>query len=138
MKKTILTIGLITSSLMVNSQIVIKESAKDSVVWYSKLTGLPKLVNFYSSEESNYTLYYKNAQYQHITDIKYLSLGERETAKEFFSIVKNVIETGEKISIEMDGKLIIISKSFNTAYVYEKSSSFMISNKQIENILKSI
>jgi hypothetical protein len=138
MRKFILTIGLSILSLKANSQIVVREEAKDSVVWYSKLAGLPKLVHFYGEEYSSYTLYYKNSKYQHITDIKYLSLGDKESAQQFFNIVKKTIQNGNKISLEINGELFIVSKSFNTAFVYGSSSSFMISKKQIENVLKAL
>ena len=136
MRKFILTIGLSALSLSASSQIVVRQETKDSTVWYSKLSGLPKLIHFYGNEYSDYTLYYKNAKYQYINDVKYISLGDKETAIEFFNMVMNTIKTGDKLSIELNGELIIISKSFNTAYIYTDSSSFMISNKQVDNILK--
>jgi hypothetical protein len=138
MRKFILTIGLSALSLNASSQIVVRQETKDSTVWYSKLSGLPKLIHFYGDEYSSYTLYYKNAKYQYINDVKYISLGDKETAIEFFNMVMNTIKTGDKLSIELNGELIIISKSFNTAYIYTDSSSFMISNKQVDNILKAL
>lgn len=138
MKRVIFTIGLAFLALNAKSQIVVKESTKDSVVWYNKLAGLPKLVNFYTSERNDYTLYFKNAKYTTITDIKYISLGEKETATEFFNILKNVFDTGEKITIELDRDTWIISKNLGVISIWSSSQSFSMNAKQIENVLDAL
>lgn len=138
MKRVILTLGLAFSLFKANGQIIVKETAKDSVVWSNKLMGLPKLVNFYTKEESNYTIYYQNAKYTTITDIDYISLGDKATAIQFFDILKNVIDSGERSTIELDGNTWLISKSMTNASIWSSTTSFYLTRKNIETILETI
>lgn len=137
MKKLFLILGL-GLSLSAYSQIVVKETIKDSTVWYSKLTGLPKLVHFYGSEIDNYTLYYKNLAYQYITDIKYISLGKKEGALEFFNILYQALETNKEINFELDGKLWFLRCSYNMANLSTSGANFFLTKKNLENILKAL
>ena len=90
-------------NLSVYSQIVVKEASKDSVVWKSKLTGLPKLVNFYG-ENNSYALYYKNLEYQHITEIDYISFKDKETAIDFFNVLKNTGQEQKEVTFDFNVK----------------------------------
>lgn len=135
MKKLCLSLLVCFISSFAFGQIVVKETAKDSIVWYNKLLGVPKLVNFYTEEESFYTLYYQNAKYTKITDIDYVTLGDKKTAIQFFEILQNVIDNEEKITIELDGKTWIISKSMGNAYIWSSYSTFYLSRKNLESIL---
>ena len=137
MKKLFLTLGL-GLSLSAYSQIVVKETSKDSVVWHNKLSGLPKLVCFYTSERSDYTFYFQNAKYTTITDIKYLSLGDIETAKEFFNLLLGIANGGEKLTIELDEETWIISKSMGVVSVWSSYKSFYLTKKNIETIIESL
>jgi hypothetical protein len=137
MKKLFLTLGL-GLSLSAYSQIVVREAAKDSTVWYSKLTGLPKLVHFYGSETDNYTLYYKNLSYQYITDIKYISLGKKEGALDFFNILYQALETNKEINFELDGKLWFLRCSSNMANLSTSGANFFLTKKNLENILEAL
>lgn len=137
MKKLFLVLSL-TLSLSAYSQIVVKETAKDSTVWYSKLTGLPKLVHFYGSETDDYTLYYKNLSYQYITDIKYISLGKKEGALDFFNILYQALETNKEINFELDGKLWFLRCSSNMASLSTSGANFFLTKKNLENILEAL
>jgi hypothetical protein len=135
MKKIGLILSLMFMSTLCVGQIVVRESVKDSVVWDNKLTGLPKLINYYTSEYNSYSLHYKNAKYTTITDIDHISLGDKKTTIQFFEILKDVIDSEEKVTIELDGKIWIISKSMGSVYVWSEFSSFFISKKNLESVL---
>ena len=90
MKKVILTLGIVFACYQAESQIVIKESINDSIVWHSKMLGIPKLVHFYATDLSEYVLYYQNANYTHIKDIQYITIGDIETTREFFNILLKI------------------------------------------------
>jgi len=137
MKKLFLTLGL-GLSLSAYSQIVVKETAKDSIVWYSKLTSLPKLVHFYGSEIDDYTLYYKNLSYQYITDIRYIGLGKKEGALEFFNILYQALETNKEINFELDGKVWYLRCSYNMANLSTSGANFFLTKKNLENILEAL
>lgn len=136
MKKVIFTLGIALASYKAGAQIVVKETMKDSVVWYNKLVGVPKLVCFYSTEETSYTLYFQNAKYTQIRDIQYLSIGDLATTKEFFGILLKVADgTDEKVTIELDKATWIISKSMGNVSVWSSYESFYLSKKNIETII---
>ena len=137
MKKIILMLGLSLLSYNASSQIVIKETVKDSIVWYNKLAGLPKLMCFYNTEETNYTLYFQNSKYTQIRDIQYITLGDLATTKEFFNLLLKVVDgTEEKITIELDKATWIISKSMGSISIWSSYKSFYLSKKNVETILE--
>jgi len=136
MKKLFLLFVLAASTA--HSQIVVKETAKDSTVWYSKLTGLPKLTHFYSTENNWYTLYYKNLEYQYITDVDYISLGSKETTIEFFTILKNALDEKKELNFELDGKLWFLKTGSNMAIMSSSGTSFYLTNKNLDKILEAL
>jgi hypothetical protein len=136
MKKLFLLFVLAASTA--HSQIVVKETAKDSIVWYSKLTGLPKLTHFYSTESNWYTLYYKNLEYQYITDVDYISLGSKETTIEFFTILKNALDEKKELNFELDDKLWFLKTGSNMAIMSSSGTSFYLTNKNLDKILEAL
>jgi hypothetical protein len=137
MKQLILTLGIVLTTCSLRAQIVVKESIKDSVVWQNKLMGVPKLLCFYSSEGTSYTMYFQNAKYTQIRDIQYVSIGDLATTKEFFGILLKVADgTEEKVTIEMDKSTWLISKSMGSVMIWSSYESFYLSKKNIETILE--
>jgi len=135
MKKLVLTLGVALASYTSGAQIVVKETAKDSVVWYYKLVGLPKLLCFYSSENTIYTIYFQNSKYTQIRDIQYLTIGDLATTKEFFNILLKVADGSEDVTIELDNATWIISKSMGNISIWSRYESFYLSKKNVETIL---
>ena len=106
MKKLLFILVLLSASV-VNAQLIVKETPKDTVIWqYSKMTPVPKVVRFSIDSVFSYTLYYKNAKYTAITDIQYITTGDLETTKQFYQLCKDVIDTGKEYTVELDGKSI--------------------------------
>ena len=136
MKKVILSVASFMVLSTSYSQIVVKETAKDSTVWYSKLTGLPKLTHFYGAESNWYTLYYKNLDYQYIVDVDYISLGSREEALEFFNILKQTLEEKKEVNFELDGKQWFLRTGSNMAMMSSSGTSFYLTKKNIDNIIE--
>jgi hypothetical protein len=136
MKKLFLL--LVLSASTAHSQIVVKETTKDSTVWYSKLTGLPKLTHFYDAEKNWYTLYYKNLEYQYITDIHYIHLGSKESTVEFFNILKQAIVDKKELNFELDGKTWFLKTGSNMAYMSSSGTTFFLTNKNLDKILEAL
>ena len=136
MKKLFLL--LLLSAGTAHSQIVVKEATKDSTVWYWKLTGLPKLTHFYNAETNWYTLYYKNLEYQYITDVDYISLNSKENTVEFFNILKKAFEDKKELTFELDGKTWFLKISSNMAVMTSSGTSFYLTNKHIDKILEAL
>jgi hypothetical protein len=136
MKKLFLL--LVLSASTAHSQIVVKETTKDSTVWYSKLTGLPKLTHFYDAEKNWYTLYYKNLEYQYITDIDYVSLGSKESTVEFFNILKQAVIDKKELTFELDGKTWFLKTGSNMAYMSSSGTTFFLTNKNLDRILEAL
>jgi hypothetical protein len=136
MKK--LFLFLVLSASTAHSQIVVKETTKDSTVWYSKLTGLPKLTHFYDAEKNWYTLYYKNLEYQYITDIDYIHLGSKESTVEFFNILKQAIIDKKELTFELDGKTWFLKTGSNMAYMSSSGTTFFLTNKNLDKILEAL
>lgn len=137
MKKIVFLICVLTS-FIANTQIVRHETSKDSIVWKRKTSTLPKLYFFQNVDtaQNRYTFYFKNYNYQYITDVQYISLGDLKTTKEFFVILQEVISKEEKVTITLDGKTWSINKSMGSVYVMSNNSSFLINKNEIENIIE--
>ncbi len=138
MKKVILSVASFMMLSISYSQIVVKETTKDSTVWYSKLTGLPKLTHFYDAEKNWYTLYYKNLEYQYITDINYIHLGSKESTLEFFNILKQSLVDKKELTFELDGKTWFLKTGSNMAIMSSSGTSFYLTKKNLENIIESL
>lgn len=136
MKKLFLLLVLSVSTA--HSQIVVKEATKDSTVWYSKLTGLPKLTHFYDAESNWYTLYYKNLDYQYITDIDYINLDSKENTIEFFNILKQALVDKKELTFELDGKTWFLKTGSNMAIMSSSGTSFYLTNKNLDKILEAL
>jgi hypothetical protein len=136
MKKLFLL--LVLSASTAYSQIVVKETTKDSIVWYSKLTGLPRLNHFYDAEKNWYTLYYKNLDYQYITDIDYIHLGSKESTLEFFNILKQALVDKKELTLELDGKTWFLKTGSNMAIMSSSGTSFYLTNKNLDKILEAL
>ena len=136
MKKVILSVASFMVLSTSYSQIVVKETSKDSTVWYNKLTALPKLSHFYNSETNWYTLYYKNLDYQYITDIDYISLGSRESTLEFFNLLRQTLEEKKEVNFELDGKTWFLKTGSNMAFMSSSGTSFYLTKKNLDNIIE--
>lgn len=134
MKKLFLL--LVLSASTAHSQIVVKETAKDSVIWYSKLTGLPKLIHFYGTDTDRYTLFYKNLEYQYITDVDYISLGSKESTIEFFNVLKQTLEEKKEVNFELDGKTWFLKTGSKMAMMSSSGTNFYLTEKNLNNILE--
>ena len=138
MKKVILSVASFMVLSTSYSQIVVKEATKDSTVWYNKLTVLPKLNHFYNAETNWYTLFYKNLEYQYITDVDYISLGSKESTIEFFTILKTTLEEKKEVNFELDGKLWFLKTGSNMAMMSSSGTSFYLTNKNLDKILEAL
>jgi hypothetical protein len=137
--KNLILIALTVLSFNGYSQIVVKETPKDTIIWQqSKLINLPKLVRFSFDNEFSYVIYYKNAKYSSITDINYITTGDLETTKQFFELCKTVIVDDKEFSIDMDKKSISLQKSLGAVMVYMSNSYFYLTEKQIDLILEKL
>lgn len=137
MKKLLIILAL--SSFGANGQLVVKEAAKDTTIWQaSKLTTVPKIIKFTSDEVDSYTIYYRNAKYTAITDIKYLTTGDLPTSIQFYELCQSVINEEKEYNIELDGKNILIKKSMGSAFIWMNDSYFYLTGKQLAAILESL
>ena len=137
--KNLILIALTVLSFNGYSQLVVKESPKDTIIWQqSKLISLPKLMRFSFDNEFSYVIYYKNAKYPSITDIQYITTGDLETSKQFFELCKTVIVEDKQFSIDLDKKSISLQKSLGAVMVYMSSSYFYLTEKQIDLILEKL
>ena len=138
MKNLILIlVALIT--LNANAQLVVKEAAKDTVVWQaSKLTVIPKIMKFTVDSIDSYTIYYRNATYTAITDIDYFSTGDLKTTIEFYELCQKVINEDKEYNLELDGKIIIVQKSMGAAFIWMRDSYFYLNSKNLTSILEAL
>jgi hypothetical protein len=126
---------LILFAYTAHSQIVVKETSKDSTVWKSKNATLPKLIHFYNDERNWYTLYYKNLEYQHITDIDYINLGLKENTIDFFNILKQSLEEKKQVNFELSDKLWFVHTNSNIVSLSSSGTTFFLFKDDVNNIL---
>jgi hypothetical protein len=138
MKKLVFVL-LTLVTFNVTAQLVVKEAAKDTVIWQlSKLNPVPKLVRFKLEDVESYTIYYKNAQYTAITDIDYISIGDSATTRQFFELCKQVIAEDKEYNVELDNKDISLRKTLGTVMIYTSGSYFYLSDKNLTAILERL
>jgi hypothetical protein len=139
MKNLVLLVVFLTTALFSSAQLVVKEAAKDTVVWQaSKMTTVPKIVKFTLQEEDNYTIYYRNAKYTSITDIDYISIGDKETAIQLFELCSTVLLEDKQYNVSLDRTDYSISKSMGSVMIWSSVSYFFLSKKQIDSILETL
>ena len=137
MKRVILTLAAFVA-FNSNAQIKVQENTvKDSVVWRaSKLNVVPSISRFVNDGDTSFTIYYQNSKYTAITDIRYLTIGDAETSKQFFGILLDVIDNDKKFNIEIGGEKLYIYKTMACAFISSDVSSFFLSRKHLESILQ--
>ena len=137
--KKLFVILLLSVVSQANAQLVVKEAAKDTVIWQAtKMSTVPKLVRFTVDNEHSYTIYYRNAQYTAITDIDYITTGDLETTKQFFELCKQVIAEDKEYNVELDNKAISLKKSMGTVMIWMSGSYFYLSEKNIVSLLEKL
>jgi hypothetical protein len=62
-------------------------------------------------------------------------LGDRETTIQFFTILQDVLTNGEKVTIELDGKMWIINKAMSNVSIWSSTTMFYLTKKNVETIL---
>jgi hypothetical protein len=138
MKKLTILFAL-AFGMNVNAQITVKEkTVKDSVIWKSLTAPLPKLVEFKGEEYQSLVFYFKNAEYTTLTDVEYFTLGDKETANEFFGLCLQSFEEKKKIELDLSGESITIQKGVGTIIITTRKGYFYLTKKQVENIIESI
>jgi hypothetical protein len=135
MKKLILTVALFTA-VNVNAQIEVKETVKSERVWQvSKLSVVPSIDRYVIGQDTSYALFFKDAQYTQITSIESIGFNNKEDLMSFVKICKDVIATGESVSISLNNEDIFIAKSGWMAYVKLENGALMyLTEKQLNSI----
>ena len=137
MMKSILLIIAVVLGITANAQLVVKEAAKDTVIWQgTKLSAVPKIIKFSVDSVDSYTIYYRNAKYTAITDINYLTTGDYATTKQFYELCKQILTDGKEYTVELDNKTISLKKSMGTIMIWMSDSYFYLSEKNIDTILE--
>ena len=138
MKKLTLLFAL-AFGMNVSAQITVKEkTVKDSVIWKSLTAPLPKLIEFKGEEYQSLVFYFKNAEYTTLTDVEYFTLGDKETAREFFGLCLQSFEEKKTIALDLSGESITIQKGVGTIMISTEKGYFYLTKKQVENIIESI
>ena len=138
MKKITLLFAL-AIGINASAQITVKENTvKDSVIWKSLTTTLPKLVEFKGDDFQSLVFYFKNAEYTTLTDVQYFTLGDRETAREFFALCLQSFEEKKTISLDLSGEDIRIQKGVGSIIITTEKGYFYLTKKQVENIIETI
>ena len=136
MKKVILTIAVVLAAATVNAQLEVKAKTTSEVVWTAtKLSSVPKIVKILNETDSIYTLFYRDAQYTQIVEIEYISFNNVEEVNQFVEICKQVIESGESVSLTLNGDDLYIGKMLQRCYIKKNGNSFFyLSDKQLNTI----
>lgn len=137
MKKLFIILTL--SAFNANGQLLVKEAVKDTVVWQaSKMVTVPKLVRFGEGDSESYTMYYRNAKYTTITDIDYITTGDRATTKEFFELCNKVISEDKEYNVVLNNESVSVQKMMSAVMIYKSNSYFYLNKKQVEVILEKL
>lgn len=137
MKKVILLVALVFG-MNANAQLVVKNTIKDSVIWKSAISILPEIRLFSSENIQQYVMYYRNSEYTTLTDVQHITLGDKETAIEFFNVCIQVFDDKKTVRVGLNGDDISISKGMGTVMISHSKGFFQITRKQVENILEAL
>jgi hypothetical protein len=83
-------------------------------------------------------LYYKNLEYQYITDVDYIYLGSKESTIEFFNILKQALVDKKEVNFDLDGKTWFLKTGSNMAIMSSSGTSFYLTNKHVDKILEAL
>jgi len=123
----------------INAQITVQETPKDSVLWQpSKLITLPKIRVGFIDSTSYYTIFYRNAKYTHITDVKYINTGELESTISFYETCLLVINNDKEYVVTLPNETVYLSKSVGTVLLWTDRGYFNLTKKQLESILTAL
>jgi hypothetical protein len=110
------------------------QKAPETVIHYKNIS-LTSLIEFRSDSTSHFAIYYRNAKYQHITDIKYLSFSNRAELDQFFELSLKVIDTKEEFRTS---KYSLKKMMKNVFVINENGSYFYLSGKAIGKMQESL
>ena len=131
--RKVMTIALVLIGLTLNAQIEVRENKVDKI-WSNALRN-QEVVRFITDEDTVYTFYYRNLKYQHITDIKYFSIGSKNDVESLIDYIEDVIENKKKLTLTLsDGNTISLSKSMNSCYIYTGEGYTFFDKNQIEKL----
>lgn len=128
MKKTVL-LALLAFGMNVNAQIEVRETTNSKINVWSNIQG-QSLKGFVIEEDTIYGFYYKDANYQHITVVDYISFNSIEEVKQFLDLCKSAINEKKEYMTEIYS----VKKLMKSAVVYHKNAFFYLSLKNIEKM----
>lgn len=137
MKKVFFVILMMTASFTASSQIKVSTTQKE--VLYKSSMSQHSLTKFTDDSVSMYAFYFRDMQYQQIIDYKYFSLADTSEIREFFTLVGDVITTGNDLHLTLGKESISVRKfNKNAATIYVQGGYFYFSRKQIDELLASL
>jgi hypothetical protein len=134
--KSLIFLLTVFAVLSANAQITVQETPKDSVLWQaSKLATLPKIRVGEVEGTNFYTIYYRNAKYTHITDVKYIMTGELESTIYFYETCLAAVAEDKEFIVTIGNESIHISKSMGSTMIWTDVGYFYLTKKQLDSIL---
>ena len=115
---------------------------RDSLVWRPFGLTKPELRHYYGGEDEHYMYYYQNPEYQYITDLEYISPGNKEQTLEFFKFLLDMKGTGKKYDTRVGTKdfqiedVVFAGKNIVRLYDRKESCFCYINYKWISKIIK--
>lgn len=132
MKRIIFSVAmLVATSFSSTAQLQVTETKTDVI--YTSMASVHRLIKISVDSVSQYTFYFRDAQYKQLVDYKYFSFSSKEELIQFFDLVKDVIATGKELSISLNNETILLRKQTGqSAVIFAEGGYFYFTTKQIE------
>lgn len=137
MKKLIFTVMILFIALTINAQ-VSREQTSTTTDLYRGLNSISFTQFVRNSADTSYALYFQNREYQHIVSIEYISLKSKKDAVDFFTIILEVFNTNEALTISVGSQSIYMSKGLGGMYIAKGGAYFVLTKNQVEKMLDQI
>jgi len=137
MKKLLLIATTMFVALVINAQ-VSREQSSTTVDLYKGSNSISFTQFARSSADTTYALYFQNREYQHIVSLEYISMRSKKDAIDFLTIVLEVFETEEALTVTVGNQSIYMSKGLGGMYIAKGGAYFILTRRQAEEVLKTL
>jgi hypothetical protein len=136
MKKLLLIATTMFVALVINAQ-VSREQSSTTVDLYKGSNSI-SFTQFARSSDTTYALYFQNREYQHIVSLEYISMRSKKDAIDFLTIVLEVFESDQALTVTVGNQSIYMSKGLGGMYIAKGGAYFILTRRQAEEILKTL
>jgi hypothetical protein len=136
--KQILLLAVLALGINVSAQIT-KVEEPEFIEVYRATMGVHSISKSINEDSTwSYFLVYRDMQYEQITSFESLVFSSKEDVIDFFNVVKDVIATKEKNTIEFNGQIVRFLYILGKAYMYVGNCEHVWTTKGADKCIEAL